>query len=96
MLSVDLTYVSVTDKRNYVCFIIDFFDREIIGYSAGRRKDALSVFHAFANTKHRLDFMSIFHSNRGNEFKNNTIAGLIKPSIPNVHRAQRDTRLIVR
>ncbi|EEO3379166.1 hypothetical protein G5X12_000747 [Listeria monocytogenes] len=31
----DLTYVRVADKWHYVCLILDLFNREIIGYSAG-------------------------------------------------------------
>ena len=30
----DLTYVNVQGKWNYICVIIDFFNREIIGYAA--------------------------------------------------------------
>lgn len=36
----DLTYVRVDNKWNYVCLFVDLFNREIIGYSAGNRKDA--------------------------------------------------------
>ena len=74
----DLTYVRVAGKWNYVCFIIDLFNREIIGYSAGKHKDAVLVYQAFASIRHRLDDISIFHTDRGNEFKNNTIDGLIE------------------
>ena len=31
----DLTYVRVVKKWNYVCFILDLFNREILGYSCG-------------------------------------------------------------
>ncbi|BDP77818.1 transposase [Enterococcus faecium] len=31
----DLTYVRVGKKWNYVCFILDLFNREILGYSCG-------------------------------------------------------------
>ena len=40
----DLTYVRVADKWNYVCTLIDLYNREIIGYAAGARKDAKLVF----------------------------------------------------
>lgn len=36
----DLTYVRVAGKWNYICLLIDLFNREIIGYSCGRSKDA--------------------------------------------------------
>ncbi len=34
----DLTYVRVNKKWNYVCLLVDLFNREIIGHSAGQRK----------------------------------------------------------
>ncbi|BDP75306.1 hypothetical protein EfmAA96_30910 (plasmid) [Enterococcus faecium] len=33
----DLTYVRVGKKWNYVCFILDLFNREILGYSCGEK-----------------------------------------------------------
>ena len=36
----DLTYVNVQGKWNYICLIIDLFNREIIGYAAGKNKNA--------------------------------------------------------
>ncbi|MCU5656398.1 hypothetical protein SB773_06985 [Bacillus sp. SIMBA_074] len=36
----DFTYVRVNKKWNYVCLLVDFFNREIIGHSAGQKKDA--------------------------------------------------------
>ena len=37
-LVTDLTYVKVGNKWHYVCFIIDLFNREIVGYSSGPNK----------------------------------------------------------
>jgi transposase InsO family protein len=74
----DLTYVRVAGKWNYVCIILDLHNREIIGYSAGSSKDALLVYQAFASISHNLNDISIFHTDRGNEFKNNTIEGLME------------------
>lgn len=73
----DLTYVRVGGKWNYVCILLDLFNREIIGYSAGPRKDAMLVYQAFTTVKYNLNEISIFHSDRGNEFKNNVIDGII-------------------
>jgi len=73
----DLTYVRVDGKWHYVCLILDLYNREIIGYSAGPRKDAALVYQAFASIKHDLDKISLFHTDRGNEFKNNAIEGLL-------------------
>ena len=36
----DLTYVNVARKWNYVCLILDLFNRKIIGYSCGKYKNA--------------------------------------------------------
>lgn len=69
----DLTYVRVAGQWNYICVLIDLFNREIIGYSAGKNKDAQLVSKAFSSIKHNLSDISIFHTDRGNEFKNQLI-----------------------
>ena len=69
----DLTYVRVNHKWNYICILIDLFNREIIGYSTGIHKDAGLVYKAFASIKTNLKNISLFHTDRGNEFKNNLI-----------------------
>lgn len=69
----DLTYVRVNKKWNYVCFLVDLFNREIIGYSCGPNKDAKLVYKAFAKVKTRLNDITLFHTDRGNEFKNKLI-----------------------
>lgn len=60
-----------------MCILLDLFNREIIGHSAGARKDAKLVYKAFTTVKNNLDNINIFHTDRGNEFKNNVIDGLI-------------------
>ena len=47
----DLTYVRVNYRWNYVCVLIDLYNREIIGFSAGPHKDAALVYDAFATVK---------------------------------------------
>ncbi len=69
----DLTYVRVNQKWNYVCLLIDLFNREIIGYSAGAKRDAPLVYQAFASVKADLRTISLLHTDRGNEFKNQYI-----------------------
>jgi len=69
----DLTYVRVGNKWNYVCLLVDLFNREVIGYSAGANKDASLVYRAFAGVKTRLNAITLFHTDRGNEFKNKII-----------------------
>ena len=61
-------------KNNYgVCVIIDLFNREIIGYAAGKNKNAELVYKAFSRIKANLNNINIFHTDRGNEFKNKII-----------------------
>lgn len=55
---------------NYICVLVDLFNREIIGYSAGRNKDAVLVSKVFSKVKVNLNHIKIFHTDRGNEFKN--------------------------
>ncbi|WMM26098.1 IS3 family transposase [Tissierella sp. MB52-C2] len=69
----DLTYVRVNKKWNYVCLLVDLFNREIIGYNAGPSKDANLVYNAFTRIKTRLYDITLFHTDRGNEFKNKII-----------------------
>ncbi|MCM3726610.1 IS3 family transposase [Neobacillus cucumis] len=73
----DLTYVRVGQYWNYVCFLIDLYNREIVGYSAGERKDAALVQRAFASVKRPLENVKIFHTDRGSEFKNVDIDELL-------------------
>lgn len=69
----DLTYVRVAGQWNCICVLVDLFNREIIGYSAGKNKDAMLVSKAFASIKNNLSSIHIFHTDRGNEFKNQLI-----------------------
>ena len=68
-----MTHVRVNHRWNYVCLLIDLFNREIIGYSAGPNKDAPLVYKAFSKIQTRLDDITLFHTDRGNEFKNKLI-----------------------
>ena len=54
---------------NYICVLIGLFNREIIGYSAGRNKYAALVAKAFARVNANLATINLFHTDRGNEFK---------------------------
>ena len=73
----DLTYVRVLNKWYYICVIIDLFNREIIGYSAGKNKNAELVNKAFAKINYPLDKINIFHTDRGKEYKNQLIEDLL-------------------
>lgn len=74
----DLTYVRVRDKWCYVCLLINLFNREIIGYSAGKNKTAELVYEAFLSSNVNLSEIQIFHTDRGNEFKNKIIDEVLK------------------
>lgn len=74
----DLTYVNVKGKWNYVCFILDLYNREIIGFSVGKNKDANLVHKAFSRIRRPLKNIKILHTDRGNEFKNKVIDNLLE------------------
>ena len=74
----DLTYVRVGLKWNYVCVLVDLFNREIIGYSAGNHKTAELVKQAFQSVEGNLEEIRLFHTDRGNEFKNQLIEEILE------------------
>jgi len=69
----DLTYVRVGQKWHYICILVDLFNRELIGSSAGPQKDANLVGRAFASVPYDLRKIQMFHTDRGSEFKNKLI-----------------------
>ena len=74
----NLTYVRVRERWEYICILVDLFNREIIGYSAGDHKDAALVRKAFAKVNGNLRNIEIFHTDRGNKFKNKIIDEAMK------------------
>lgn len=74
----DLTYVRVNKRWHYICVLIDLYNREIIGYSAGLHKDSSLVYKAFASIKGDLRRIQLFHTDRGSEFKNKLIDDALK------------------
>lgn len=74
----DLTYVRVGTRWNYICVLVDLFNREIIGYSAGEHKTAELVKEAFQSVAGNLQDIRLFHTDRGNEFKNQVIEELLE------------------
>ena len=74
----DLTHVRVGLKWNYVCVLVDLFNREIISYSAGEHKSAELVKQAFQSVEGNLEEIKLFHTNRGNEFKNHVIEEILE------------------
>ena len=74
----DLTYVRVGNDWNYICILLDLYNREIVGYSCGKHKDAKLVYDAFAKIKTNLKNICVFHTDRGSEFKNHLIDDFLK------------------
>ena len=74
----DLTYVRVGNRWHYLCVLVDLFNREFIGYSSEPNKDAALVKKAFSTVKVNLNQIKIFHTNRGNEFKNQVIDEILE------------------
>lgn len=74
----DLTYVNVKGKWHYICVLIDLFNREIIGHSAGAQKDSSLVCKAFSRVQGSLSNLKILHTDRGSEFKNKAIDQLLE------------------
>ena len=72
----DLTYVRAGAHWNYICVPAGLYNREIIGYSAGEHKTAELVKAAFQSVKGSLEEIRLFHTDRGKEFKNQTIEEL--------------------
>ncbi len=73
----DLTYIKVGFKWFYVCLLIDLYNREIVGYSSGPNKNTELVYQAIVRITRPLLKIEIFHTDRGNEFKNNIIDQLL-------------------
>ena len=74
----DLTYVKVRNKWNYVCILLNLANREIIGYSAGKNKNASLVYDAFMKVEGNRNEIEIFHTDRGSEFKNKMIEEVLE------------------
>lgn len=74
----DLTYVNVGGKWNYICLMLDLYNREIVGYVASKNKNFKLVEKAHYSIKYDLRKIDLFHSDRGNEFKNEDIEEALK------------------
>ena len=74
----DLTYVRVGRHWSYICVLVDLSNREIIGYSAGKHKTAELVRQAFMSVEGCLSDIHLFHTDRGNEFKNRMVEEILE------------------
>lgn len=61
-----------------MCLLIDLFNREIIGHSAGKHKTASLVQEAFAKVSANLENIKMFHTDRGKEFDNKLIEDILR------------------
>ncbi len=73
----DLTYVFISNKWYYFCFLVDLFNREIIGYDVSLHKNAKLVESSFNKLQFSLSNIKIFHTDQGSEFNNNLIYNLL-------------------
>ena len=77
-ISSDLACVRVGASWNYVCLLVDPCNREIVGHSAGPRKDARPVKPAFATPSFPISDIEVFHTDRGSEFDNAEIDPMLE------------------
>nr|WP_076850129.1 IS3 family transposase [Rubeoparvulum massiliense] len=61
------------EKWHYLCLLMNLFNREIIGYSVGSKKDVGLVYDSYLNSQVNLSKIKVFHTDRSNEFKNQLI-----------------------
>ena len=73
----DLAYVRAGGSWCYVRLLVDLCNREIVGCSCGRRKDARLVKAAFSSVAFPPTDIEVFHSDRGSEFCNGEIGALL-------------------
>ena len=66
----DLAYVRVGASWSCARLLVDPCNREIVGHSAGPRKDARLVKSAFATLSFPISDIEVFHTDRGSEFDN--------------------------
>ena len=73
-----LSLLSNLDLSKAVCFIIDLFNREIIGHAISKYHDSNCVLRALASIKFDLNNTRIFHSDRGGEFASCELSEYLK------------------
>ena len=59
-------------------YFVDFFNREIVGFSPGQINMRLLVYRAFASIKTDLRQIRLLHTDRGNELKNKLMDDALK------------------
>lgn len=74
----DLTYVDINGSWHYICLVVDLWNREIIGWSVGKQKNAALVQEALHSIPYNLKHINVFHSDRGKEFDNKLIDEVVE------------------
>ena len=72
-VAADLAYARADGSWCCVRLLVDLCNRETVGCSCGRRKDARLVKAAFSNAAFPLAAIEVFHSDRGPEFCNGDV-----------------------
>ncbi|OAD53365.1 UvrABC system protein A [Eufriesea mexicana] len=57
-----MPYVQVGDKWNYICLLIDLYNREIVGHNVDTVKDELLVYKTFMHSSCPVKHIQTFHS----------------------------------
>lgn len=57
----DLTYANVVGKWNYICLMLDLYNREIVGYAAGKHNDNAVAEATYKIIKTEFAFNRIFN-----------------------------------
>ncbi len=66
----DLAYVRVGASWNYVCLLVDLYNREVVSHSVGPKKDARLARSAFATLSFPISNVEVVHMDRGSELDN--------------------------
>ena len=74
----DLTYVKVGNSWNYICLLVDLYNREIVGHAASNKKDCRLVKSSFATLDFPISDICVFHTDRGSEFDNASIDEMLE------------------
>lgn len=65
-------------RWNYVCLLVDLYNREIVGHAAGERKTSDLVKSAFATLKFPLSDIEVLYADRGGEFASAAIDEMLE------------------
>ncbi|MGL4382731.1 MAG: DDE-type integrase/transposase/recombinase, partial [Bacilli bacterium] len=69
VITSDLTYVPYNNKFFCICFLLDLYNREIVGFSVGNKHNTDLVLNAFTQSNVDKSLTKIFHIDAGGEFK---------------------------